>query len=128
MYPALANAELAVMELLWEAETLTSRAIREVLYADSPKAQHGTVQRLLQRLEDKGFVQRDKTSAVHRFRAMITRAAYGGSELERLAKKLAGGSVAPLLTNLIEENRLSPEELARLRKLLESESQGELTA
>ena len=31
--PALANAELAVMELLWEEDTLTARQIREQLYS-----------------------------------------------------------------------------------------------
>ncbi len=47
--PPLANAELAVMELLWAEERATARQIRESLYADQ-KNQHGTVQRLLQRL------------------------------------------------------------------------------
>ena len=44
--PTLAKAELAVMELLWDAERLTARDIREKLYPKSTKAQHGTVQKL----------------------------------------------------------------------------------
>ena len=67
--PALANAELAVMELLWEEDRLTARHIREQLYPDASRAQHGTVQRLLQRLEDKGFVERDSNLAIHFFSA-----------------------------------------------------------
>ena len=51
--PPLANAELAVMELLWDDDLVTARQIRERIYADQ-KNQHGTVQRLLQRLEEKG--------------------------------------------------------------------------
>ncbi len=51
MQQALANAELAVMNLLWENEDrMTARDIREQLYSNLAKAQHGTVQRLLQRL------------------------------------------------------------------------------
>ena len=53
----LANAELTVMKLLWKEDRLTARHIREQLYPDATKAQHGTVQRLLQRLEDKGYVE-----------------------------------------------------------------------
>ena len=46
----LANAELAVMDLLWGSDApLTARQIREELYPAPDKAQHGTVQRLLQR-------------------------------------------------------------------------------
>lgn len=45
------------MGLLWQNERLTARDIRERLYSDATKAQHGTVQRLLQRLEDKGYVE-----------------------------------------------------------------------
>ena len=42
------------MDLLWQNDRLTARQIRERLYSDAAKAQHGTVQRLLQRLEDNG--------------------------------------------------------------------------
>ena len=58
--PSLANAELAVMDLLWRNDDpMTARQILEQLYPDAAKPQHGTVQRLLQRLEDKGYIERD---------------------------------------------------------------------
>jgi BlaI family transcriptional regulator, penicillinase repressor len=88
---SLANAELAVMDLLWQQDRLTARQIRERLYPDANKAQHGTVQRLLQRLEDKGFVGRDRSLSVHFFAAAISRQAYAGSQLESLADKLTRG-------------------------------------
>ena len=118
-HPPLANAELAVMELLWEQDPLTARAIQELLYPGATKAQHGTVQRLLQRLEDKGYVARDRTLPVHLFVASISRASYASSELEALADKLTGGSVAPLITHLLEEKRISRGEIAKLRKILD---------
>lgn len=121
----LANAELAIMELLWDEERMTSRGIREKLYPESEKAQHGTVQRLLQRLEEKGYVLRDKTLPVHLFSAAITREAYAGGQLESLAEKLTGGSLAPLITHLMEEKKISRAELNRLRKILEPEDKGQ---
>jgi predicted transcriptional regulator len=116
--PPLANAELAVMNLLWQEERLTARQIREQLYPDANKAQHGTVQRLLQRLEEKRFVARDRSLPVHLFFARVSREAYAGGMLESLATKLTGGSLAPLLTHLLEEKRISNADIARLRKLL----------
>jgi len=118
----LANAELAIMELLWAAEPLTARHIRERLYPGAEKAQHGTVQRLLQRLEAKGFVRRDSHLAVHLFSASISREEYASSQLEALAQRLTGGSLAPLVTHLVEQKRLSPAEIERLRRILEDDA------
>lgn len=119
----LANAELAVMELLWDEEPLTARYIRERLYADTKKTQHGTVQRLLQRLEDKGFVERDRNLPVYLFSAAVSREEYTSSQLESLAERLTGGSLAPLLTQLIEQKRFSRPEIDRLRRILDEDTE-----
>ena len=119
--PPLANAELAIMDLLWDRGQMTARQIREALYEGSKSSQHGTVQRLLQRLEDKGYVRRDDALSVHLFSATLTREEYGSSQIESLAEKLTHGSLAPLMSNLIEQNRISADEIARLRAILDEE-------
>lgn len=121
---ALANAELAVMDLLWQNDRLTARQIREQLYPDETKAQHGTVQRLLQRLEDKGYVQRDCSLSVHLFSAAISRRTYAGQQLESLADRLTAGSFAPLITHLVEARKISHDEIDRIRAILDGQ-QGE---
>jgi len=121
--PALANAELAIMELLWDVERLTARQIREQLYPGTQKAQHGTVQRLLQRLEDKGYVERDSDLPVHLFTASISREEYASSQLESLADRLTGGSLAPLVTHLVEQKRISRTEIDRLRQILDGDAE-----
>ncbi len=126
--PSLSNSQLAIMKLLWEDTSLTARQIREALYADTDKAQHGTVQRLLQRMEDKGFVRRDREAPVHLFSAQISRQAYAGRQLEVLAEQLTGGSLAPLITHMLAEKKISKAELEKLRGLLrlptDAEGQG----
>jgi BlaI family penicillinase repressor len=117
--PPLANAELAVMNLLWQNDRLTARQIREQLYHDTTKAQHGTVQRLLQRLEDKGYVERDRSLSIHLFSAAISRQTYAGRQLESLADKLTAGSFAPLITHLIVEKKISRDEIDRIRAILD---------
>ena len=110
------------MELLWDEERMTARQIREELYPGTTKAQHGTVQRLLQRLEEKGFVERDRDLPVHLFSARITREAYTTSQLESLAERLTGGSLAPLVTHLVEQKRIPRTEIDRLRRILDDEA------
>jgi BlaI family transcriptional regulator, penicillinase repressor len=118
---SLANSQLAIMELLWDHGGLTARQIREALYPDAARAQHGTVQRLLQRLEDGGFVGRDRAGAAHVFSPTLSREAYAGEQLESLTEKLTGGSLAPLITHLLAENKLSRSEITRLRGLLDAD-------
>ncbi len=107
------------MDLLWENDRMTARQIRERLYPDATKAQHGTVQRLLQRLEDKGYVERDRTLSVHFFSAAISRQTYAGQQLESLADRLTAGSFAPLITHLVEEKKISRDEIKRIRVILD---------
>jgi predicted transcriptional regulator len=113
------------MELLWDDGRLTARDIRERLYPGAEKAQHGTVQRLLQRLEEKGLVTRDRTLPVSFFSASVSREDYATSQLESMARRLTGGSLAPLVTHLVEQRRISRTEIERLRRLLdEAEASG----
>ena len=121
--PPLANAELAVMELLWNDGRVTARHIRERLYADQ-KNQHGTVQRLLQRLQEKGYVERNDDLPVHLFSATISREEYATGQLELLAGRLTGGSLAPIVTRLVEQKRISRAEIERLRAILDDEPGG----
>ena len=106
------------MDLLWQHERLTAREIREQLYPHATKGQHGTVQRLLQRLEEKGFVARDRHLAIHFFTPLVSRQTYAGQQLESLADKLTAGSIAPLITHLVEQKKIAPDEIARLRNIL----------
>ena len=115
----LANAELSVMELLWDHGSLTARQIQDKLYGESDRSQHGTVQRQLQRLEDKQLVRREKAGPANAFSACISREDYAGSQLESLVDRLTGGSIAPLLSHLIDQKRLSRAELRRLREILD---------
>ena len=121
----LPNAELAVMNLLWQNDRLTARKIQEQLYPDSAKSRHGTVQKLLQRLEDKGYVKRDRSLAVHFFSATISRRTYAGRQLESLAAKLTSGSFAPLITHLVHEKKISREEIDRIRAILDGQEDEE---
>ena len=121
MIPALPNAELAVMELLWTNGRLTGRQIIDQLYADAPKPQHGTVQRLLQRLAAKGFVVRDRSLGISVFSPAISRDAYAGAQLESLAKRLTQGSLVPMITRLVADNKLSQDEIEKLHRILEEE-------
>ena len=117
--PALPNSELAVMELLWRSGRLPARQIQEALYPDDSRPQHGTVQRLLKRLEEKGYVVRDRDLGVNLFSPTLSRETYASNQLESLANRLTQGSLVPIITRLVEDDRLPAGEIEKLRQLLE---------
>ncbi|MCC6420213.1 MAG: BlaI/MecI/CopY family transcriptional regulator [Gemmataceae bacterium] len=113
------TAELAVLQALWECGPSTIRQITERLYPEGRAAQYATVQKLLERLEEKQHVTRDRAAAVHVFAAATVRADLIGRRLQDVAEKLCGGSWTPLLTHLVQSQRLSAADRQGLRDLID---------
>lgn len=113
------DAELAVLEVLWNEGTVTVRQITDQLYPSTKGSQHATVQKLLDRLKAKGFVSRDRSVWPHVFSAAVAREELIGRRLRKTAEKLCGGSLNPLLTHLIKDTGLSKGERETLRDLLD---------
>ena len=113
------DAELAVLQVLWDRGPATIRQITDAVYPQGTAAHYGTVQKLLERLETKGYVRRDRTGMAHTFAAAADRDALIGRRLREMAEKLCGGSLTPLLTHLLRTERLSPQQRRELRDLLD---------
>ena len=111
--------ELAVLEVLWSRGAATIRKITDQIYGQSSTAAYATVQKLLERLEKKGCVGRDRSSFAHVFRAAIERSDLIDQGLENLAEKLCGGSLTPLLIHLLESTKLTDRDRSALRKLID---------
>ncbi len=117
--PDVTDAELAVLQTLWERDTATIRQITEVLYPEGTTAQYGTVQKLLERLEGKECIRRDRDTWPHQFSAAIDRETLIGWRLRATAEKLCGGSMAPLLLHLLRTEQFNPAERQELRSFLD---------
>ena len=77
------------------------------------------MQKLLDRLEAKGCVRRDRAGAAHTFTAALGRDELIGRRLRDVAEKLCGGSLTPLLTHLMRTRRLTADERRELRSLID---------
>jgi BlaI family transcriptional regulator, penicillinase repressor len=113
------EAELALLQALWDEGSATIRQLVERVYRQSGSSVYATVQKLLDRLEVKGCVERDRGGPVHVFRAAINRDELIGRRLRAVADSLCGGSLSPLLTHLVEGRGLSEKERRELRALVE---------
>jgi BlaI family penicillinase repressor len=113
------DAEWALLDVLWNQGPTTVRHLTEVLYPSGGASEHGTVYKLLERLEAKGCVRRDRSGGVYEFHASVARDDVIGRELEALVEKMCGGSLQPLLTNLVRVKRLTPAELRDLLAMVD---------
>jgi BlaI family penicillinase repressor len=113
------ETELEILQLLWEQGPRTIRQLTDAIYPGGSTAQYATVQKLLDRLEVKECVRRDRTGAAHVFVAALDREQLIGRRLQDMAEKLCGGSLTPLLTHLVRHRRLSAHERQELRNLID---------
>ena len=113
------EAELAVLRVLWDRGSASVREIADELADRGSRAQAATVQKLLERLEAKRCVARDRTGPVQQFRATADRDDLIGRRLRGIAEELCEGSLTPLLSHLVQNERLGPADRKALRELIE---------
>ncbi|WP_165067768.1 BlaI/MecI/CopY family transcriptional regulator [Paludisphaera rhizosphaerae] len=118
------EAELALLTALWDHGPAPIRRLAERVYGEGGSSTYATVQKLLERLEQKGCVSRDRREAVHVFAAAVGRDELIGRRLRAVADALCGGSFTPLLTHLVEGDGLSPAERDELRSLIDRLDRG----
>jgi predicted transcriptional regulator len=114
------DTELAILQILWDQGPSTRRQITDVLYPRGGPAQYATVQKLLERLEAKGFVAaKNRGQGVLTFTVSVDRDELISRKLQEMAEKLCGGSMSPLLMNLVRAQPLTDHQLDELRSFVE---------
>ncbi len=113
--PAIPEAELALLKALWERGPSTVRELR----AATPARAYTTVQTLLSRLEDKGYVSVDRGGVAHVFAASVSREDLLDQRLDQLASELCDGARVPLVLRLVAGGRFNADDIARFRRMLD---------
>ena len=114
------EAELDVLKVLWGEAPVTIRRITDRLYPEGGTAHYATVQKLLERLEDKGYVLRERQPGQpNLYRAAVERRQLIADRLRETADRLCEGSLTPLLTHLVDHADLTAEDVDELRAVVE---------
>ncbi|MGD0541368.1 MAG: BlaI/MecI/CopY family transcriptional regulator [Tepidisphaeraceae bacterium] len=113
------DAELSVLFELWQVPDAMIRELANRLYSGGEAWQYATVQKLLERLQDKGYVRRLPSTSPARFAAAVGRDELIGRLLRAMADRLCEGSLAPLLIQLVRSQPMSAAERQGLRQLID---------
>jgi predicted transcriptional regulator len=112
------EAELAILQVIWEEGPVTVRRLIDRLYPKGGASAHATVQKLLERLEAKGCVRRDRGGPVQVIAAAIDRDELVRRRLRDVADELCGGSLSAMFSRLVDPQRLTPGDRDALRQFL----------
>ena len=110
------DRELDVMGVLWAGGPAT---VAEVQAQLADELAYTTVLTILRTLEEKGHVTHEEEGRAYRYYALVDREAAGQSAVRRLVRKVFGGSPELLLTQLVADRKLTAEQLAGMRRLLD---------
>ncbi len=115
----LGEAELEVLKTLWDHGAMAVRDVLAHLHNQGRHVAYTTVQTLLTRLEQKGYVRSNKSELAYVYRAKLTRDRVTKSRLKTLLSQLYDGAAAPLVLQLIRDERFTKAEVAELQGLID---------
>ncbi|MFI5105895.1 MAG: BlaI/MecI/CopY family transcriptional regulator [Terriglobales bacterium] len=113
----LTEAELRLMEVLWQRDSATVHQLLEALPAQ-PALAYNSVLTTIRILEKKGYVQHVKDGRAHIYRAVVGRKEATRFAVRNLVNRFFKDSHELLVLNLIEDKSLDQDELRRLSQLL----------
>jgi len=116
--PRPTEAELELLQILWEKEPATVREIFNALNQERVSG-YTTVLKLLQIMTAKGLVVRDEANRAHVYRAAIGQEEMQSRMLRELSVRLFSGSAAQLALHALEMEPASRIELEEIRALIE---------
>jgi predicted transcriptional regulator len=114
----LTEAELRIMNVLWERKSATVHEVLEALPA-KPALAYNSVLTIIRILEKKGYVKHVKDKRAHVYLPLVGRKDATRFEVRHLVSRFFGNSNEQLLLNVLEETTIDAEEVDRLRQLLE---------
>jgi len=116
--PRISEAEWEVMKILWERSPQTANDVVEAL-SRRTHWQRETIRTLINRLVQKKAVRFEKKGRQYHYYPAATEAECVKAEARSLLRRFRAGAVEPMLTALVEEERLSAEQIARLKAILD---------
>lgn len=114
----ISSAESVVMEALWRRSPLTSEAIMGEVCEPNAWTE-GTVKVLISRLLKKKAIGAKAEGRRYLYSPLVSREAYVGSESQGLLDRLFDGRLAPLVAHFSESDKLSDQDVADLKALIE---------
>ncbi len=118
--PPVSPAETEILRLVWQLGKATVQEVCDRL-PHGRNIANATVQTLLRRLEKKGYVKHHVRGKAHVFFPAVKKEAVIKRSVNDFVDRLFGGDPVPLIQHLAEHGRIRPDDIERLRRVIEGE-------
>jgi predicted transcriptional regulator len=115
----LAGQELEIMKIVWKRETATVRDVYEALL-EKRKIAYTTVMTTMNILEQKGYLKKAAQDRAYVYRAAKPQKQVLGDMVREFVDRVFNGSAEPLLMHLVEDQRLTMDDLDEIRRTIRS--------
>ena len=115
--PRPTEAELEILQVLWEHGPCTVRDVHEILNHRDGTG-YTTALKQLQIMHDKGLVERDESQRAHVYHAAVSKERTQKRFLADMVKRVFDGSSSRLVLQALGDHQASHEELREIRALL----------
>lgn len=119
----LTEAELRIMEVLWQRGSGTVQQVLEAM-PGKPVLAYNSVLTIIRILEKKGYVGHAKDGRAHVYAPLIERNDARRSEVKHLVSRFFKNSHEQLVLNILEERGVDQQELERLKEMLKANEKG----
>ncbi|KPK75221.1 MAG: hypothetical protein AMJ79_12115 [Phycisphaerae bacterium SM23_30] len=116
--PKISEAEWLVMQVLWNTSPLTANDIVDLLSRKIPWKRE-TIRTLINRLVQKKALSFEKKGRQYHYYPLVTKQECVRAETRSFLKRVHGGSIEPILAAFVQEETLSAEKIARLKRILD---------
>ena len=121
--PQISQAEWEVMKVVWGAAGVTGNEVVAAL-AGKTVWQPKTVRTLLNRLVGKEALRFEKDGREYRYYPLVSQEQCVQAETQSFLERVSGGAIRPMLAALVDERKLSAEDIAELRRILDAKEKG----
>ena len=119
----LGKLELQIMNVVWDRGKATVHDVKNALSRRKPA--YSTILTMMRKLEAKGYLKHEVDGRTYVYLPLISQQAVRHGVLGDVVERLFDGSTSLLLTSLVEQNRISENELRQIRKLIEERGKNE---
>ena len=118
MTPVPSNSELEILSILWKRGPLTVRDVHDTLKRERDVG-YTTVLKIMQVMAEKRLVTRDESERSHVYSPAVEEKSVKRRLVSDLLDRAFDGSAAQLVMQALSDKRASPEDLKKIRKLLD---------
>ena len=118
MFSKPTDAELAILQVLWEKGASSVRFVNDTL-AERREIGYTTTLKLMQIMHEKGLVQRNTDARSHIYEAVIERDATQRNLLGSFVDNVFSGSAMSLVMQALGNHKASKDELDQIKALIE---------